>query len=645
MDRMTCATRLTMFAKLLLASWMVGGCFAAARAAEGEAGGRRANSLCQPADSAAAQGKDTGPYHDQRASESSVGVSLPPGVSAAQAERAPRQSVAGELQEKLARIPAVEVAQHATPIEFPAREVRFVRLIIHETSGASQPGIDELEIFGPGEEENLALSEKGAVATASSVIPGYAKHAVNHLNDGRYGNDHSWIAASREKEWVQIELPEAAEVGKVVMSRDRRGEYSDRVPRVVEVLLSSDGQDWQSAVKWDRAATEGGVFHERNPLCRYELVPYLPASRLAEQSWDGVLEYAFLREKEAWSRLPADDHLSPLVTDRPAVPGGELYWGRMARLEPLQRVLVLFEEMIERLGEKGLAVTEERARLAELREAAEATSGEDALDSLYLRARRAKRRLFFRDPDLAPVEHVLFSKRHPFLESHNYSEHLDSYFAPGGGVHVLHVPRDGNGRLRPARAEIEELFDGSGGIVREPVADYDAQTVYFAYRPAKPLVEGWDAYWHLYGMGADGSGLRRLTEGPFHDFDPVVLPDGGIAFHTTRCTVRFLCWRPQAYVLYRMEADGTGMRRLSHSNLSEWKPSMMRDGRILWTRSEYLDKGADFGHTLWSIRPDGTGPKLVFGNNTPNCYSQAHEVPGTREIVCTLMSHGDHHGP
>ncbi len=42
----------------------------------------------------------------------------------------------------------------------------------------------------------------------------------------------------------------------------------------------------------------------------------------------------------------------------------------------------------------------------------------------------------------------------------------------------------------------------------------------------------------------------------------------------------------------------------------------MRDGRILWTRSEYLDKGADFGHTLWAIRPDGTHPELVFGNNT-----------------------------
>ena len=81
---------------------------------------------------------------------------------------------------------------------------------------------------------------------------------------------------------------------------------------------------------------------------------------------------------------------------------------------------------------------------------------------------------------------------------------------------------------------------------------------------------------------------------------------------STRCEARFLCWEPQAYVLYRMQPDGTGIRRLSHANLSEWDPAVMRDGRILWTRTEYLDKGADFGHTLWSIRPDGDTPRAGF---------------------------------
>ena len=145
---------------------------------------------------------------------------------------------------------------------------------------------------------------------------------------------------------------------------------------------------------------------------------------------------------------------------------------------------------------------------------------------------------------------------------------------------------------------------------------------------------------------SDGSGLRQLTDGPFHDYYPCPLPDGGVAFVSTRCKCRYLCWVPMSCVLYRMEADGINLRPLSHANLSEWGPTVMRDGRILWTRSEYLDKGADFGHTLWAIGPDGRHPSLVFGNNTTNCYMNAHEVPGTREICCTLISHGgDFNGP
>ena len=98
---------------------------------------------------------------------------------------------------------------------------------------------------------------------------------------------------------------------------------------------------------------------------------------------------------------------------------------------------------------------------------------------------------------------------------------------------------------------------------------------------------------------------------------------------STRCKARFLCWRPQAFVLFRMEADGSQIRPLSYANVSEWSPTVMRDGRLLWMRSEYLDKGANFGHTLWAIRPDGSHPELIFGNNTINCYANGREVPGT----------------
>lgn len=511
---------------------------------------------------------------------------------------------------------------------FPVHKAKFIRLIIHKTKDNNPPGIDEFEIFAPTGRDNLALAQRGAIATASSCIAGYAIHKIENLNDGKYGNDHSWIAASSESQWVQIELPQPTLISRVSITRDRTGEFSDRIPEVFEVSVSKDGSKWQSAAKQDKNSAD-----QINKL----LIGQLP-----QRSWNEFLQYAFLRERATWSKIPNDDHLSPQLANRPVSPGGPPYWGRIATLPPLERVLVLFDEMIERLAAQEIDVTAERKQAADLRH--QAKENQDS-EKLYLAARNAKRQLFFRDPALTPIERIFFTKQHPFLESHNYSEHLDGVLKPGGGVYLLNIPRDQQNRFQPDRARIQQLFDGSKGIVREPVLDFDAKTIYFAYRPDKPLVKGWASYWHIYAMKADGSGLRKLTDGPFHDFDVACLPDGGVTFISTRCKIRFLCWKPQAYVLYRMEADGSNIRRLSHANISEWKPSVMQTGRIMWTRSEYLDKGADFGHTLWSIKPDGTHPELVFGNNTPNCYSQAHEIPGTNELLCTLMSHGDHNGP
>lgn len=518
-----------------------------------------------------------------------------------------------------------------TTLDFPAQRTRFIRLVL-QRAGSGAPCLDELEVYGPASTSNLALAAGGSIARASSVIAGYAVHAVAHLNDGQFGNDHSWIPATDGEEWAEIELAQPGLVSRVAFSRDRNGKFTDRQVLQAEVRLSLDGQKWTSATTVKRAVPSSAKLT-------------FPASDVSERTWAGVVEYAFLRERDTWSRLDNKDYLSPLLHDRPALPGGAPYWGDLSRLSALDRTLVQFEDLIRRLASLDLNVEAERRELADLRAQAPLPARTANPDALYLAARHAKRRLFFRDPRLAPLEHVLFAKRHPLKPSHNYSDHFDALFAPGGGICVLHVPRDQANRLDPARAEVETLFDASEGIARDPVADFDARTVYFAYRPDRPDVKGWQSYWHLRSVRSDGRGLRELTEGPFHDFEPVPLPDGGIGFMSTRCKVRFLCWRPQAYVLHRMKPDGSGIQRLSHANLSEWDPAMMRNGRILWTRSEYLDKGADFGHTLWAIRPDGTHPELIFGNNTPYGYGHAREMPGGRELVCTLISHGDHQGP
>ncbi|MCP4450318.1 MAG: discoidin domain-containing protein [Planctomycetes bacterium] len=526
----------------------------------------------------------------------------------------------------------------ANELSFPAQKARYVRLVIVDESG-SQTCIDELEVYGQGTEENLALASRGAKATASSCLPGYRIHRVEHLNDGLYSNRHSWIAAGQVNEWAQIELPQARQLTRVVFSRDREGQFRDRMPHIVEVRLSMDGRTWQTACR---------VKADLPPAPQY--VGYVPPAELPEDlTWDALLHYAFVCERDTWRRMNATDHLSPLRVERPALPGGKPYWGRIAKLDALNRVLAQMEEMSQRLAAKGLNVSAEMRQLAELRsrqtKLGGAATDKNLTDALYMDARLAKRNLMLRDPDLAPLQRILFAKRHPYLATHNYSDVLDSQFRSGGGICVLDIPNR-NQRLDPSAARVTVLFDASEGIARDPMPDFEAQTIYFSYRPASPATPGQASYWHLMSMRGDASEATQITDGPFHDYFPCPLPDGGLAFITTRCRARFLCWRPQAFVLFRMGPNNPTPRPLSFANISEWTPETMRDGRLLWTRSEYQDKGANFGHTLWAIHPDGTHPELVYGNNTNNCYMNAHEVPGTNELCCTLVSHGgDHNGP
>jgi hypothetical protein len=161
----------------------------------------------------------------------------------------PREPVAESVRIELAAPEQGGVAA----IQVPVQEARFVRLVIR-SGGPGSVGLDEVEVFGPEGEENLALATCGATARASSVIAGYAIHSVAHLNDGLYGNDHSWIAATNGEEWAEIELPAAVPVARITFSRDRTGRFTDRQPREVEARLSLDGETWQTAARQTRAA-------------------------------------------------------------------------------------------------------------------------------------------------------------------------------------------------------------------------------------------------------------------------------------------------------------------------------------------------------------------------------------------------------
>jgi hypothetical protein len=131
---------------------------------------------------------------------------------------------------------------------FEAVEARFVRLTILATRDGTEPCLDEVQVFGPGSTDNLALAASGARASASSLLQGFDIHKVEHLNDGKFGNERSWISKSRETGWAQIELARPAVVNQVVWSRDGAEipRFDDRLPVAYRIEVSADGKAWKT---------------------------------------------------------------------------------------------------------------------------------------------------------------------------------------------------------------------------------------------------------------------------------------------------------------------------------------------------------------------------------------------------------------
>lgn len=149
-------------------------------------------------------------------------------------------AVASGLDPKTAREP---VGAKLNTETFEPIETTALRLTISE-SILGPAGIDELEVFDVSG-ANVALSSNGGRATASSVIPGYAIHRIEHLNDGKFGNLNSWVANAAQG-WVRIDFPNPKTIQRVVWSRDREGRLSDRVvSRYTVEVLAADGS-WKA---------------------------------------------------------------------------------------------------------------------------------------------------------------------------------------------------------------------------------------------------------------------------------------------------------------------------------------------------------------------------------------------------------------
>lgn len=192
---------------------------------------------------------------------------------------------------------------------------------------------------------------------------------------------------------------------------------------------------------------------------------------------------------------------------------------------------------------------------------------------------------------------------------------------------------------RPARV----LFEDPKSILFDLALSPDARTLFFSMR------RDGGAYWQIYEMGIDGGTPRQLTDGDFYNCCPVPLPDGRLAFLSSRTRgSHTVCQSGPSMHVHVMNRDGSGVRDLSSNTLTDFGLSALADGRLLFTRWEYVDSDLSYRQSLWTLHPDGRQLALYFGNTItdPASFWQAREIPGRGAVVCTMAPHhGSPYGP
>jgi len=266
--------------------------------------------------------------------------------------------------------------------------------------------------------------------------------------------------------------------------------------------------------------------------------------------------------------------------------------------------------------------------------------------ALYHQIRWQTRQAIFEQPMLKGKP-VLFLQRNRFICQmlHEYMAYFYDYgnVPPGGGVYVLEAPGQSfairdliQGRLKP-------------GNYTTLAISLDGRRAYFAFAERAPGRTPFRSPerrgFNLYALDLETGALNQLTHGSEDDFDPCPLPDGGLAFMSTRRGGFARCnnkWEPTAsYTLHRMDADGKNLRLLSCHETAEWHPSVLNDGRIVYIRWDYVDRSAANFHGLWACHPDGTGVTALFGNYTMRinaCY-QPKAIPGSDKILFVAGAH------
>lgn len=288
--------------------------------------------------------------------------------------------------------------------------------------------------------------------------------------------------------------------------------------------------------------------------------------------------------------------------------------------------------------------------------------------AIFAEVTALRRKIMLQNP-LLDFTDLVFLKRH-YLNGtvpEIYGSHMcDQYFGfhqqPGGGLYVLKNAFTDHPEVVSVLDQPVQNGRNAGRMLDKtwafisPELSYDAKTIYFAACDTTPerYKYEWtpDTCFHIFKADFDpatgkASNLTQITDGAFNEFDPCVLPNGRLVFISERRGGFGRCHgRPvPTYTLHTMNADGSDITTISFHETNEWAPVVDHSGMVVYTRWDYVDRGANNAHHPWITTPDGRDPRALHGNYhkeqapVPLFEGDLRPVPNSPKFTATACAH------
>ena len=268
----------------------------------------------------------------------------------------------------------------------------------------------------------------------------------------------------------------------------------------------------------------------------------------------------------------------------PTSPAGDRHTARLAELE----------SMVKPLLEKIIATDQPMS--------AEVFAAADALDGMWNRT-------------ISELPEVLFLERPTYR--------YDSMMFVGAGTRQASVRV-----FDPKSKRVRTLFDAPCPT-HEISLSWDGKTIFIG------------GGGQVHAVGIDGKGLRRLQSGQ----SPSQMPDGRIVFFDNEAGRSPCKGNGPRHLLFISDPDGKNRKVVSANLTIDTCPSVMNDGRIIFTRWDYgVNKNVFNRHAVWVQNPDGTAIDLYFGNTVidPRSMGRPRQIPGRPEVLTVFGPHHSH---